>query len=130
MRGFFLYAVFFNGSLAALGTEEDSLARSLSLFLSSLHSAIYLYLLLHPFLANLCAFFFLRESRLLSSARSLVRSCSPSPPLPFACLLGIAVLCSPFPRVSRKAKWSFCSAFTAGARGQEAYNFLGVFIAG
>lgn len=114
MHGFFLYAVFFNGSLAALGAEEDSL----SLF--SLHSAIYLYLLLRPFLVNLRAFFF----------PPLARSRSPSSPLPFACLLGIAVLCSPFPRVSRKAKWSFCSAFTAGARGQEAYNFLGVFIAG
>lgn len=69
---------------------------------------------------------FLRASTSIALAL-LARSPSLPPP---ACYLGIAILCSPFLRVSRKAKWSFCSAFTAGARGREAYNFLGVFIAG
>lgn len=132
MHGFFLYAVFFNGSLAALSPGEASCSLSIYLSFSLLLSTISLYLLPHPLLANLRAFFPPRGSRfLLLPARPprsllalLVTSSS-------ACLLPrIAVLCSPFPRVSRKAKWSFCSAFTAGARGREAYNFLGVFIAG
>lgn len=134
MHGVFLYAVFFNGFLAALGPGE-ALSRSFSL--SLLLSSSLRNLPLSPPSSSPGepprAFFPPRGSRLLSSSRA---STSPalallSPLLPPpACYLGIAVLCSPFPRVSRKAKWSFCSAFTAGARGREAYNFLGVFIAG
>lgn len=71
MHGFFLYAVFFNGSLAALGAEEDPLSFSLSLSFLSSFCNLPLYLLLRPFLANLRAFFFPRENRLLSSTRSL-----------------------------------------------------------
>lgn len=133
MHGVFLYAVFFNGFLAALGPGE-ALSRSFSL--SFLLSSSLRNLPLSPPSSSPW-----RTSALFSLLAGVVsfpprarppRSLSLSSPLlpPPACYLGIAVLCSPFPRVSRKAKWSFCSAFTAGARGREAYNFLGVFIAG
>lgn len=125
MHGVFLYTVFFNGFLAALGQEK---ALSLSLSPSSFPPRNLSLSLPSSSLANLRAFF---PPRLLFSARPSRSLLLSSPPLPLpACYFGIAVFCSPFPRVSRKAKWSFCSAFTAGARGREAYNFLGVFIAG
>lgn len=133
MHGVFLYAVFFNGFLAALGPGE-ALSRSFSL--SFLLSSSLRNLPLSPPSSSPGEpprFFSLLAGVVSFPPRARPpRSLSLSSPLlpPPACYLGIAVLCSPFPRVSRKAKWSFCSAFTAGARGREAYNFLGVFIAG